>query len=178
MGVQAGAGRGSAERDLAEPRHRVPNARDPLPDLGRIAAELLPERDRDGVHEMRPAGLHDVVELDRLPLERGREQLERGEELVRRAPEGGEVHRRREDVVRGLAHVDVVVRVDPVARERCDHLVRVHVRARARPGLEDVDRELVVELSRCNPVGRRRDALGDVGLEQAQVAVRRGPQPP
>src|SRR5437762_171689 len=72
--------------------------------------------------------------------------VERGEEVGHDAVERGEVHRRREDVVRALAHVDVVVRVDVFACERRDHLVRVHVGRRAGAGLEDVDRELIVEL--------------------------------
>ena len=43
---------------------------------------------------------------------------------------------------------------------------------RARAGLEDVDRELVVELARGDPVGRGRDPLGLVGVEQAELRVR------
>jgi hypothetical protein len=92
--------------------------------------------------------------------------------------------RRRKDVVRGLAHVDVVVRVDVVAGERGDHLVRVHVRRRAGAGLEDVDRELVVELACGDSVGGGRDPLGLVRVEQAELGVDAGgsaldpPEPP
>ena len=46
MRVEAGADRGAAERDLAEPRQRVLDARDALAHLGGVAAELLAERDR------------------------------------------------------------------------------------------------------------------------------------
>ena len=81
------------------------------------------------------------------------------------------MHGRREDVVRRLAHVHVVVRVDVVARERRDHLVGVHVRGRAGAGLEDVDRKLVVELA-------VRDAHAGVGdppslvlVEEAELGV-------
>ena len=70
--------------------------------------------------------------------------------------ERGEMDGRREDVVRALAHVDVVVRMHVLAGERRDHLVRVHVRARARAGLEDVDRELVVVLAAARSRRRRR----------------------
>ena len=52
-----------------------------------------------------------------------------------------------------------------------DHLVRVHVRARARAGLEDVDRELVVELAGGDPVAGGGDALGHVRVEQPEVGV-------
>jgi hypothetical protein len=61
--------------------------------------------------------------------------------------------------------------VDVVAREGRDHLVRVHVRARARAGLEDVDRELVVELAAGDAVGRCGDAVGLVGVEQVELGV-------
>ena len=143
----------------------------PWRDLGRVAAELLSQRHGHGVHEMRAARLDDVVELLRLPLERVRQRGESGQQIVRRLVERREVDGRREDVVRRLAHVHVVVGVDVVAGQRGDHLVGVHVRRRARAGLEDVDRKLVVELARRDAVGRGRDALGLVGVEQAELGV-------
>ena len=86
--------------------------------------------------------------------------------------ERGEVDGRREDVVRALAHVDVVVRVDVVTGERCDHLVGVHVRARARAGLEDVDRELVVVVAVGDRVAGGGDPLGLLGVQQPELGVR------
>ena len=62
--------------------------------------------------------------------------------------------------------------MDVVAGEGGDDLVRVHVRARAGAGLEDVDRELVVELSGRDPVAGGSDALREVGVEEAEVGVR------
>ena len=118
MRVQPRPGGRAAERDLAEARHGVLDPSDPLPDLRRIAGELLAERHGHGVHEVRAPGLHDVVELHRLPLERRREQPERGQEIVRELPERSQVHGRREDVVRRLAHVHVVVRVNALAGDR------------------------------------------------------------
>ena len=84
------------------------------------------------------------------------------------------MHGRREDVVRRLAHVDVVVRMHVLAGQARDHLVRVHVRARARPGLEDVDRELVVELAGRDAVSGGGDALRLVGVEQPELGVHPG----
>ena len=78
---------------------------------------------------------------------------------------------RREDVVGRLAHVHVVVGVGAVAGEVGDDLVGVHVRRGARAGLEDVDRELVVVLAVGDLVGRGGDALGDVAVEQAEPGV-------
>ena len=48
--VEPRADGGAAERDLAEPRHRVLDARDPLAHLRRVAGELLAERDGHRVH--------------------------------------------------------------------------------------------------------------------------------
>ena len=172
--VEAGADSCPAERDLAEARQRALDAGDALANLRRVAAELLAEGYGHGVHEVRAAGLHDVVELLGFPLERGRKRVERREQAVRCLVQRGQVHGRREDVIRRLAHVHVVVRVDVVARQRRDHLVRVHVRRRARAGLEDVDRELVVELTCGDAVGGGCDALGLVGVEQAEIGVHAG----
>ena len=59
-----------------------------------------------------------------------------------------------------------------------DHLVGVHVRGGAGPGLEDVERELVVPLplghfERCQVYG-----VGDLGVEQAQAGVDLGARRP
>ena len=81
-GVDAGAGRGAAERHLREPRH---HRRDPVerePDLAGVAAELLAEGDRRRVHQVRAAGLHELRPRGRLLLERDGEVLERGDSTV------------------------------------------------------------------------------------------------
>ena len=108
--------------------------------------------------------------------ERRLERLERRQQVVGRLVERGEVHGRGEHVVGGLAHVDVVVGVRALAGEVGDHLVGVHVRRGARAGLEDVDRELVVELAGGDAVAGGRDALGVAGVEQSELGVdaRRG----
>ena len=172
MRVQSRADRGAAERDLAEALAAVLDARDSLAHLGGVAGELLPERDGHRVHQMRAARLDDVVELARLRLERAGEPVERGQQVALELPERGEVDGGREDVVRRLAHVDVVVRVHVVARERGHHLVRVHVRARAGARLEDVDRELVVVLARRDRIACRGDPLRLLGIEQPELGVR------
>ena len=58
-----------------------------------------------------------------------------------------------------------------VACEVRDHLVRVHVRARAGTRLEDVDRELVVELACGDPIGGCGDAARQLGVEELEVGV-------
>ena len=62
--------------------------------------------------------------------------------------------------------------VTPLAAAmRGDDLVGVHVRAGARAGLEDVDRELVVVLAVGDLGGRGDDRVGLLGVEQAEVLV-------
>ena len=53
--VEAGAGRRAAERDLGDVGQRVAHALGAEPDLRGVARELLPERHRDGVHQVRAA---------------------------------------------------------------------------------------------------------------------------
>src|SRR5207245_8595488 len=83
VGVQAGADRGAAERDLAQPLERRAHARVSLTDLGGVTAELLAEGDGDGVHQVRAPGLDNVVELHRLRLQRLRQSAYCGQEVVR-----------------------------------------------------------------------------------------------
>ena len=88
------------------------------------------------------------------------------------AEQQGQTRRRREDVVGGLADVDVIVRVD--ARVRAarlaqdfgravgEHFVGVHVVRRAGAGLVHVDDELIAQPAREDLVGGRDDRAGDV----------------
>jgi len=52
-----------------------------------------------------------------------------------------------------------------------DDLVRVHIRRGPGAGLEDIDRELVVVFASDDLVGGLDDRLGDVVVDQAEVAV-------
>ena len=64
-GVDAGADRGAAERQLARPGAASPRAARCRSARGGVAAELLAEHHRGGVHQVRAAGLHHVGELAR-----------------------------------------------------------------------------------------------------------------
>ena len=57
-GVEPGAGGGAAEGHLAHARQRGADALGRLADLGGVAAELLAEGDRGGVHQVGAPGLH------------------------------------------------------------------------------------------------------------------------
>ncbi len=177
VGVEAGAGRGAAERNLRHLRQRDAHAASTEAHLCGVAGELLPERDGHRIHQMRAAGLDDVVKLGRLGCERALERVERRQQVICRLAERRQVHRGWEDIVGGLPHVDVVVGVggggggrDQI-REVGDDLVGVHVGRRSRARLEDVYRELVIELPVCDTVRGSRDAFGVTGVEQAEFGV-------
>ena len=107
---------------------------------------------------MGPADLDDVLELVRLGLQPRRQLFQTRQQHVARGHGGGDVHGGREGVVGRLAHVAVVVGVDggfgphlaaeDFNRAVGDDLVRVHVGLRARSGLPDDQRKMIVELAR------------------------------
>ena len=142
-----------------------------LAHLRGVAAELLAQRDRDGVHQVRAARLDDVRELLGLRRERRGEQLERRQQLVDDPVERGQVHRRREHVVRRLAHVDVVVRrARPRRRGRRSPRWRsCSTRCPSRSGRR---RSGTGRRARRRPPRRRPPRSGrQAGVEQPEVGV-------
>ena len=170
-----GAHRGAADRQLGEAGQRRAQALGAVAALAGPAAGLLAEGDRHGVHEVGAARLDDVLPVLRLAVEHRAEVVQRGHRVADDRLGGGEVDRRREDVVGALRGVDVVVRVHLVAGraggQRRDDLVGVHVRAGARAGLEHVDRELVVVRAGRDLVRGGGHGVGEVGVEHAEVLV-------
>src|SRR5215211_4597823 len=77
MGVQAGARRGAAERDLGSPAERIADAVAAERHLSRVAGKLLAEGHGDRVHHVGPARLYEVRELAGLAMERAGQALER-----------------------------------------------------------------------------------------------------
>ena len=116
-----------------------------------------------------------------LGVERGVEVPQRRNEVVRHLFGARDVHRRGVGVVRGLAHIDVVVGVDGLFRAHHpaqhldgavgDHLIGVHVGLGAGPGLPHHQREVVAELAVDHLLRGFDDGVGDGGVELAEVAV-------
>ncbi len=142
--------------------------------------ELLAERHGDGILKLRAPDLQDVRELATLCGERGGEQPVLVEQPLD-AEHHREFDRGRVDVVRRLRTVDVVDRAEVlVGAERMaellkpevgDHLVGVHVGARAGAALDHADHELVVVLPRGDALARRVDHVGLRRVEHAEVFV-------
>jgi hypothetical protein len=167
--------------ELGEARlHRL-QALDAVRDLLREAAEVLPEPHRHGVLQVGAADLDHVVELDRLGRQGRLKLAQRGLQILGDRGVGGDVDRRRDDVVRRLAGVHVVVRVHRLlAAHRAaehfdravgDHLVGVHVGRGAGPGLVDVERKVRVELALVDLERRLLDGLGERRVDDAEGGV-------
>ena len=180
--IQPGADRGAAEREFLQGGDRLLRAAFPKTHLLRVAAEFLAEPHRRGIHQMGAADLDDVPEF-RSPSRRARAcsfssaGMRQCLELLR----GADVDGGRDDVVARLPHVDVIVRVNRLARaDRFagqlaaairDDLVRVRVRARAGAGLENVEREMLVELAFDHFLGRLHDERAAMRVEQAEIVI-------
>ena len=190
MRVDAGADGRAAGRQF---EHRVLSLRGPLDrqfDLPGEAADFLAQPQRRGVGQMRAADLDDLVPLLGLVGQHAVQPLKRRDQVLFDRRGHGHVDRRGKHVVGALPHVDVIVGMDrlfglqPIAAQQldgpvADHLVGVHVARRARAGLKDVDRELVVELAVGHFAAGRQQGLDLLGVERvlagagqlAQVAI-------
>ncbi len=156
MGVDAAAHRRAADRQFQHRRQRHPRPAKRTLQLPRQAAELLAERQRRGVDQVRATDLQHVLPRRRLLAQRPRALPQRRQQLLLDRQGDGEVDRRGKDVVGALPHVDVIVGMDRLGRGEAiaagqfdrpirNHLVDVHVRRGAGAGLKDIDRELIVK---------------------------------
>jgi len=181
MRVQAGADRGAADGQLAGPRIGVTDAVEREVDLGNPATDHLAEGHRGGVLQVRAAHHHDIDELVSLGGQGVTQLRDIGVELLVDLGDHGDVHGGREGVVRALAAVHMVVGVNRLLgahlaardldRAVADDLVGVHVRLGARAGLEDHQREVLVELALDDLVGGLHDQVGDIRRQLAQIRV-------
>ncbi len=135
---------------------------------------------------MGAAYLDDMVPGGRLRGEAAVEALQSGKQPHVDGARRGDVHRRREAVVRRLAQIDMVVGMDGALAAALpgqdlvgtpgDHFVGVHVRLGAGAGLPDDERELVVMRARRDLARGRLHRLAEPGVEVAGARIdsRRG----
>ena len=160
---------------------RLLDTLDAVLDLLGVAGKLLAEGEGRGVLGVGAADLDDLGERLRLVVERVPELLQGRDQAVVDFLGGGDVHGRRERVVRRLAHVHLVVRVaqrlgaeaaaEDFDRAVGDDLVGVHVGLGARAGLPDDQREMIVELALGDLLSGPDDGGADLGVELAEVHV-------
>ena len=146
----------------------------------RPRAELLPQRDRRGIHQLRAPELRHVGKFPLLFLQRflqpGQGIGQFAHQPDRRDPQRGGI-----DVVGGLSAVRVVERMDPrvIARLSAqpengqvrEHFVDVHVRRRARPALQGVHGKRRGVAPFRHLVARGGEGVGDVRRQRAEFAV-------
>ena len=185
-GIEARSDSRSALREAQDPRHDPFDPVDAVGKLRSIAGEFLAQGQRRRVLQVGAADLDDRVPALRLVGQSFMHLPERGEQPLVNRSSRGDMHGRREAVVRRLALVHVVVRVDRLLAAAIatkdlvgaagDHLIGVHVRLRARPGLPDDQRELAVEIAAGDFGGGLLDRLGKLRVEAADARVhpRRG----
>ncbi len=166
VGVEAGADRGAAEGELVEVGQR---ALDPLDAVGRAGGrsrELLAERQRRRVHQVRAADLDDVGEAPRpwsssAVAQRGGARAAGGATVRSAAAMCIAVGKvslddwpRLTSSLGWIGFLRAELAAGDLDRPVGDHLVGVHVGLGAAAGLPDDQREVVVELARRSP--RRR----------------------
>ena len=152
--VESGSDGCSAEREFIEFGECRFDALDGEFDLGNVSGELLSEGQRNSVLKVGASDFYDRHEFIALDFEFFKESFECGQKLADDHFRRGNVHRSREGVVRGLRHIDVVVRMNGLfcaffAAEQfvCtvgDHLVDVHIALGSASGHPDFEGELSV----------------------------------
>ena len=143
---------------------------------GAPAADLLTERERHGVLQMRTADLHHVAVLRAQALERRQQAVDGRQDLLLERDARSHVHRRREGIIRALRAIDVIVRMhERLPQQRIgavgDDLVDVHIRLRAAAGLPDGEREVSVERAIKDLVAGGLDRAGTARIEHAKLCI-------
>ncbi len=142
-------------------------------DLTGVTGKFLAEADGGGVLQVGAADFEDVVKFLRLGVEGGLQFGQGGNQLALDAFQGGDMDGGGDDVVAGLAAVDVVVRMHQLfaafAAEEFDgavgnDFVGVHVGRGARPGLENIEDEFGVPFAVGDFFSGLGDDLGQFGL--------------
>ena len=150
-GVDAGADRGAAERQLAQRSTSACDRASARPASRPSASASWPSvTGVASIRCVRPA-LTTPANRSASAAEGVDQAVDRRVDVVDELAGDGDPDRRRHRVVRRLRRVDVVVGVHGRAERRRrqvgEHLVDVHVGRRAGSGLEDIDGELLVEFA-------------------------------
>ena len=180
VSIEAGSHCGSADRQFACARLRVANAIECEINLCNPAGNNLAKSNGGCVLEVGAAHHDDIRVFLGLCIQSIAQLLNA---WIHRLEflDHGNVHCSGEGVIRGLAAVHMVIGVngslgahDATGKFDCavgDDLVRVHVRLRAGSGLEDDQREVIIELALDDLVGGASNQVCDVLRELAEFGV-------
>ncbi len=178
MRIDPGSDSGTTLREGEQPRLNRSEPLEAAFDLRTPAGQLLSQGHRHRIHKMRAPRLYNGADFALLRAQHIAQMLQRGHQVTANSQRRTHMNSGRNDVVAALAHVDVIVRMhgatETARGERCDHFVRVHVRARARAGLENVNGKLRIMLAGLD-IGRRGvDGARDLGIQQLEPGVGAG----
>ena len=186
IGIKPGADRGAALRQRIKLAQAELDPGDAGGDLRRIAGKLLAKRERRRILGVGAADLDDRRKRFGLARKLGVQMLQRRNKPARYFLRRGNMHRGRENIVRGLAHIDVIVGMDrrfgaARAAENLvgaigDHLIDVHVALGAGASLIDRQREMIIELAVEDFLRRLDDRSCPARIDEAKRAIglRRG----
>ena len=89
----------------------------------------------------------------------------------------GNMYRTRKYIIRTLPHIDVIIGMNRAFffRSQCrDDLVSVHIAAGSRPGLENINRKVLVNRSGDNLFSGFLNGIGPDIVELAKIGVNPG----
>ena len=171
---------GAAHVDKADAVNRPLNAADTATNRRGVRTHFLPQRDRNGVLQVRAPHFENILILLRLVFEGAGKVFERGRDVVAFVRQAN-LNRGREAVIGRLRHVRVIVRADDVVtplsladnlqRTVTKDFVHVHVNRRARTALNRVNGELVNKLAVDNFFRRLHKRVADFAVEASRLHV-------
>jgi hypothetical protein len=171
-GVETSTDSGTTLSEVAQTGKSGLDTQNAILELSNVARELLAKGQGSGILQVGATNLDDLVESLLLLVHGILEALQGREELLLELENSGNVHGGREGVVGRGGHVDVVIGVDGLLGAHVtaqhldgavgDDLVGVHVGLGTGAGLPDDQREVVIELARCDLGGGLLNGLTDL----------------
>mmetsp|Transcript_41097 Transcript_41097/g.86338 ORF Transcript_41097/g.86338 Transcript_41097/m.86338 type:complete len:348 (+) Transcript_41097:567-1610(+) len=169
-GIQSGSHGGTSQSETHQCLRRCFNSLYPVFDLLRIRREFLTERQWRGILAVRPSDLDNLVELLAFRFERVEQYLKTGDGTAQYRDNRCNVHRCGEGIVRALAHVAMIIRMDGILAPHLtsqnhngtvrQHLIHIHIRLRSASRLINHQWELIIVLPAHNLIGRLSNRIG------------------
>ena len=178
--VEPGADGGGAQIDLMQQSGGFDQTRLVFAQHHHERAELLAERHRYRILQLRAPDLDEAGKFLRLAVEGVLQNAHRGGQVVTRFDQA-HIHRGRISIVGRLAEIDVIVRVKPgilalfvpkqFQRAVGDDLIGVHVGGCAGSALDFIHNELLMKSAGADFAAGFRNRLHPIPVEQAKFVI-------
>ena len=182
MRGDARSDRRRAHVDFTDQQRRLPQPLLILAEHHGVGAELLAERHRHRILQLRASHFQNVLELLRLCFESAPQNGHRVDADARMPNYSRDFQRRGIDIVGALANVDMFIgcrygvfaflRPQEFERAVGDHLVGIHVGRRPGAALNDVDHKLIMQLAFQQFRAGADDGVATRRVEQTQLMIR------